>query len=184
MDFTHYSTEAAHFAAELINTKGTPSGREMLPDAEAWRDFLAPFVVEGSDRVTEADIEEIKQVRERLRAVFHADEDAAVRLLNDILADTGAAPYISNHDGNPWHLHYSAHDAPIAHRLGSGAAMGLATLIVEKGRSRLGICQGKNCEDVYVDTSRNRSRRYCNSTCSTRVNVAAFRERQKETTAS
>ncbi|MGH2808465.1 MAG: CGNR zinc finger domain-containing protein [Actinomycetota bacterium] len=184
MDFSHYSMEAAHFAADLINTKGTPSGREMLPDVEAWRGFLQPYMVEGAESVTSADIEQIKVVRERLREVFHADEDTAVRLLNEILGDTGAAPYISNHDDNPWHLHYSAHDAPVADRIGSGAAMGLATLIVEKGFSRLGICQADTCGDVYVDTSRNRSRRYCNATCSTRMNVAAYRERQKETTAS
>jgi predicted RNA-binding Zn ribbon-like protein len=184
MDFSHYSTEAAHFAADLINTKGTPSGTEMLADREAWRTFLQPYMVEGAERVTEADIDEIKAVRERLRTVFHADESEAVHLLNDILADTGAAPYISDHDGTPWHMHYSAHDAPVAQRIGSGAAMGLATLIVERGFSRLGICQAENCGDVYVDTSRNRSRRYCNATCSTRVNVAAHRARQKETTAS
>jgi predicted RNA-binding Zn ribbon-like protein len=184
MDFSHYSMEAAHFAADLINTRGMPSGREMLADVQAWRDFLTPYVIEGADRVTEADVEEIKDVRERLRAVFLADEDDAIRMLNDLLGDLGAAPYLSNHDGNPWHLHYSAHDAPISHRVGSGAAMGLATLLVEKGKSRLGVCQAENCGDVYVDTSRNRSRRYCDATCSTRVNVAAYRERQKETSAS
>ena len=181
MDFSHYSMEAAHFAADLINTRGMPSGKEMLADVQAWRDFLKPYVIEGADRVTEPDIEEIKVVRERLRAVFHAEEDEAIALLNELLGNLGAAPYLSNHDGNPWHLHYSAHEAPISHRVGSGAAMGLATLLVEKGRSRLGVCQADNCGDVYVDTSRNRSRRYCNATCSTRVNVAAYRERQKET---
>ena len=183
MDFSHYSTEAAHFAADLINTRGMPSGREMLADVQAWRTFLQPYMVEGAERVTEDDIEQIKVIRERLREVFDAEEADAVRLLNQLLAETGAAPHISDHDGTPYHLHYSAHEAPVAQRIGSGAAMGLANLIVEKGFSRLGVCQADNCGDVYVDTSRNQSRRYCNATCSTRVNVAAHRKRQKQTAA-
>jgi predicted RNA-binding Zn ribbon-like protein len=76
-------------------------------------------------------------------------------------------------------MHYSEPDAPIAHRIASGAAMGLATLITEQGFERIGICGADGCLDVFVDTSRNRSRRYCDPTCSTKVNVAAHRARKK-----
>ena len=180
MDFAHYSQEAAHFAAELINTKGMPSGKEVLPDLQAWKEFFRPYVIQGSDDITEKDVEQIKIVRERLREVFFADEAGAIDRLNTLLRDLGSNPQIVTHDDHPWHLHYSAPDAPIAHRIASGAAMGLATLITEQGIERLGVCTAESCQDVFVDTSRNRSRRYCDSTCSTKVHVAAHRARKKE----
>jgi predicted RNA-binding Zn ribbon-like protein len=37
----------------------------------------------------------------------------------------------------------------------------------------------ETCPDVYVDTSRNASRRYCSDTCASRATVAAYRARQK-----
>ena len=101
-------------------------------------------------------------------------------MLNELLAEVAATPQISNHDDHPWHLHYSADDAPISHRVASGAAMGLAVLIVEKGHDRLGVCASDDCLDVFVDTSKNKSKRYCNQTCCTKVNVAAHRARKKE----
>ena len=180
MDFAHYSSEAAHFAEELVNTKGMPSGRELLPDLDAWKDFLRPFVIQGSDDITERDVDQIKMVRERLREVFFADEQGAIERLNALLRDLGSNPQIVTHDGHPWHLHYSAPDAPISHRIATGAAMGLAALITEKGYERLGVCGADGCLDVFVDTSRNRSRRYCDPTCSTKVNVAAHRARKKQ----
>jgi hypothetical protein len=33
---------------------------------------------------------------------------------------------------------------------------------------------------VFIDTSTNRSRRYCSDRCATRANVAAYRARRKE----
>ena len=180
MDFGHYSQEAAHFAAELINTRGMPSGKEVLADLQAWKDFFRPYVIQGSDDITERDIEQIKLVRERLREVFHTDKDGAIDRLNSVLRDLGSNPQIVEHDDHPPHMHYSAPDAPIAHRIATGAAMGLATLITEQGIERLGVCNAENCQDVFVDTSRNRSRRYCDTTCSTKVHVAAHRARKKE----
>lgn len=182
MDFTHYSREAAHFAEELVNTKGSVSGREYLADLDAWQSFLEPYVIEGLDALTEADVEQIKAIRERLRDVFVAEPERAIELLNELLAEVGAAPYIASHDDHPAHMHYSAPDAPLAHRIGSGAAMGLAMVIVEDGHDRLGVCAADDCYDVFVDTSRNRSRRYCNQLCSSRTNVAAFRARHKSPT--
>ena len=57
--------------------------------------------------------------------------------------------------------------------------MGLATLVCDFGGTRLGVCAASSCEDVFVDTSPNQSRRYCSDRCSSRANVAAYRARQK-----
>ena len=43
---------------------------------------------------------------------------------------------------------------------------------------RLRTCEAEDCEDVHVDLSRNRSRRFCSTTCGNRMAAAAYRERQ------
>ena len=53
--------------------------------------------------------------------------------------------------------------------------MGLANLVCDLGATRLGICSEPRCDNVFVDTSPNQSRRYCSDRCSSRANVAAFR---------
>ncbi len=42
---------------------------------------------------------------------------------------------------------------------------------------RLGVCTAPHCDRVYVDTTRNGSRRFCSTACQNRVKAAAFRER-------
>ena len=46
--------------------------------------------------------------------------------------------------------------------------------------SRFGICAADDCEDVVLDLSRNRSRRFCSTTCGNREAVAAYRARQSQ----
>ena len=45
--------------------------------------------------------------------------------------------------------------------------------------SRLDTCAADDCDDVVLDLSRNRSRRYCSTTCGNREAVAAYRARQR-----
>ncbi|MDT4918514.1 MAG: hypothetical protein QOH89_3214, partial [Pseudonocardiales bacterium] len=42
---------------------------------------------------------------------------------------------------------------------------------------RLRVCAASDCEDVLIDLSKNRSRRFCDSGCGNRANVAAYRAR-------
>jgi predicted RNA-binding Zn ribbon-like protein len=58
--------------------------------------------------------------------------------------------------------------------------MGLAMHLTAHGADRLGICQAAPCRNAYLDTSTNRSRRYCSDRCATRANVAAYRARKRE----
>jgi predicted RNA-binding Zn ribbon-like protein len=84
---------------------------------------------------------------------------------------------VSLHTGEP-HLHFEPIGSSMSSWLGAVTAMGLAAVIVEDGVDRFGICGANDCEDVYVDTSKNRSRRHCSNTCSTREAVAAHRRRK------
>ncbi len=57
-------------------------------------------------------------------------------------------------------------------------AMAMIDVIRADELSRLGICADADCEGLVLDLSRNRSRRFCSTTCSNRAAVAAYRARQ------
>ena len=42
---------------------------------------------------------------------------------------------------------------------------------------RLRLCAADDCDNVHVDLSKNRSRRFCGTLCANRTNVAAYRTR-------
>lgn len=184
MDFGHYTDEPVTMAMDLVNTLEEYSGEEHL----ATPDDVAAFLSEHADlwpeapqRIRQSDLHEVRALRSRLREVFTAeDEAAAAALLNEILVDAAAMPRVSVHTGAEPHLHFEPKDGSPARWLGAVTAMGLSIVLIEDGLDRFGICGSSTCDDVFVDTSRNRSRRHCSDTCTTRENVAAYRERQKQ----
>jgi predicted RNA-binding Zn ribbon-like protein len=83
------------------------------------------------------------------------------------------------HDGRGPHLHVSRAAAPLADRIVAHFAMGLVGLVVAGESSRVRSCASPTCRGVFVDFSRNRSRRYCdNRSCGNKVHVAAYRARR------
>ncbi|MGH8951018.1 MAG: ABATE domain-containing protein [Acidimicrobiia bacterium] len=166
-------------AVELVNTDES-DGDEIGTLAEL-EDFLSQFEhlrPPGTKPATETDLKKLHALRDRLRQVFDApDEAAAVQHLNSILATNQAVPVLSLHDGAP-HMHYEPVGTSVTSWVGAMTAMGLAGVVAEHGVSRFGSCQASSCRDVFVDTTRNRSRVHCCGTCSTREAVAAYRRRQ------
>lgn len=130
-----------------------------------------------------------RSVRARLRAVFEAadggDETLAVDLLNSLLLEFPVSPQISGHDirdedDKPdWHMHLADHPSNATAGFAAIAAMGLAFHLTSHGVDRLGLCEAAPCRNAYLDTSTNRSRRYCSDRCATRANVAAYRARKR-----
>ena len=121
-------------------------------------------------------------VATKLRAVFDSvgrnDLDGAAWLVNDLLAATGARPQLDRHDGEPWHLHFHASSDALAQGWAAGCATGLAVVLGTELYDRLGVCTAPHCDRVYVDVSRNGTRRFCSTSCQNRVKAAAFRARQ------
>lgn len=182
MDFSHYTDDPVQLAIDLVNTRDTVSGADRLEELDGLRTLLSGTAAElGAPAwdLAEHDLAEVREVRERLRRVFatDGDEDAAA-VLNELLGEARATPTVSVHGGRP-HLHFEPEGATPAAWLASVTAMGLSVVVCDHGSDRLGVCDAHQCADVYVDTSRNRSRRYCSDTCSTRENVAAYRKRRR-----
>ncbi len=185
MDFSHYSDQSVQMAVDLVNTLSAVSGRDDLADVDALRRFVERYeeewveLVDSCQGMTERDLDEVREVRRRLRAVFEADDPAAAAaLLNGLLADCHATPRVSLHGASP-HLHFEPARGRVAEWLGSATAMGVGVVLCDHGLERFGICSAHDCADVFVDTSRNRSRTNCSTSCTTRENVAAYRRRQK-----
>ena len=88
-------------------------------------------------------------------------------------------PYIAGHGTQKWHMHVADQQSSVSELLVAESLMGLSTLVCDLGATRLGVCDATPCTHVFVDTSPNRSRRYCSDRCSSRANVAAYRARQR-----
>ena len=120
MDFTHYTDFCVQAAADLVNTTGHPSGNEYLGTPEALERFMADHHMAEPHEVTDADVAEVHKVRDRLEEVFHASDEAqAAELLNSLLNDYAAKPYLTDHDGK-WHFHYAPDRASVSQRLAVG----------------------------------------------------------------
>lgn len=179
-DFSHYLECSLSLAVELVNTENPVSGEDTLTSVDALGAFLRAQGISGFRAPTRADLEAAPRVRAQLRAIFEAPDEAhAGALINAMLAGSGAQPVLTNHDG-PWHLHYAPTGGPLGPRLTAETAMTLAVVIAQGDFQRMHLCAADDCVDVFIDRSRNQSRRYCSpGSCGNRANVAAFRARRR-----
>jgi predicted RNA-binding Zn ribbon-like protein len=176
MVFTHDTELALNAAAALVNSD-QPDDDE-LADVAALDQFVAAWGWTGSRRGDDRELDEVRALRPRLRALWHADEDGVVAAVNGMLREAHALPQLVRHDQWDYHLHATPPDAPLADRMLVEAAMAVLDVVRSGELDRLRVCDAPGCDDVVVDLSKNRSRRYCNVSCSNRVNMAAFRARR------
>jgi predicted RNA-binding Zn ribbon-like protein len=170
---------AVRIAADLVNTGR--SGVETLPTAADLRRFLLDHAEPEPVTVTAEELARVRAVRQRLRVAFETDDPhEAAHVLNDLLAAYAARPYLSDHDGTPWHLHVTGMEADWAQWIGATTAMGLAVLVAGHGFDVLRRCPATGCERVFIATSRRQTRRYCSPTCASRTRVTAHRIRKRQ----
>jgi predicted RNA-binding Zn ribbon-like protein len=179
MLFSHDSERALAEAAALVNTVGLDG--DSLVSLADFDDFLARSPYSGVVRRNHEELESVRALRPRLRRFWTvADHDEAAALVNEILEEADARPYLARHDEWDWHLHVTRPDAPLADRIAAEAAMAFLDLIRADALGRLRICAADDCEDVLVDLSKNSSKRYCDTgNCGNRTNVAAYRARKR-----
>ncbi|MGW6687901.1 CGNR zinc finger domain-containing protein [Streptomyces sp. NPDC054961] len=187
MELAYYSD----YAVRLVNTEEPARNKDSLTSVDAVRALFGASV-QMARRVTDTDVTRFRNVRGRLRTVFEAadggDHVLAVDLLNSLLMEFPVSPQVSGHGpidehdehGGPhWHIHLADHPSNASAGYAAIASFGLAFHLTEHGPGRLGLCQAAPCRNAYLDTSTNRSRRYCSDRCATRANVAAYRARKR-----
>ncbi len=180
MTFAHDTELALAAAAALVNTEqGGPSGADTLRSPEDLVRFLDEQGWSGGRSGDEAELAAVRALRPRLRGLWTLDEADLVPALNQILDEAHALPQLVDHDDLGWHIHAVPHDAPLATRMVVEAAMAFTDVLRRGELDRLKKCAADDCDDVVVDLSRNRSRRFCESGCGNRENVRAYRDRQR-----
>lgn len=176
--FAHDTEWGLTAAAALVNT--AIRDEELLPDIAALDGWLDANDYSGRRDLDAAELAQVRELRPRLRALWNeSDVDRVAEVVNDLLAQAQARPFLSRHDGWPWHLHLTPSDAPLASRIAAEAAMAFADLIRVDQLDRLGLCAAADCDAVLVDFTRNRSRRFCDTgNCANRQHVKAYRARR------
>ena len=161
MVFAHDTTAALVLAADLVNS-------DELTDVAALEVFLDKHLVEPRRPATTADLDAVRALRPRLRAVWQATAgEPLADLVNGLLCDSGARPWLTDHD------------AALEHRIAAQAGFAFADVVRLRETGRLRHCEAPDCDAVFVDLSKNRSRRYCDTgNCGNRQHVAAYRERR------
>jgi hypothetical protein len=170
VQFNHYGAVAARYAAALANAEATADGYQAVID-----EFVRPV-----ERVEPRDVPAIAAWADRLRAVFQEpDLDRRVSMVNALLEAGVRSLFVSRHDGLAPHLHYVDVDADLLRRMRARTAAGLAGVLCDWGGDRLGRCGRPACDVVFMDTSRNGTRRFCSLRCANRVRSAEYRARTR-----
>ena len=105
--------------------------------------------------------------------------DRIAYLINALLVEGHALPQLVRHDGFDWHIHATTPNAPLVVRMVVEFAMSMMDVVRAGDLDRLTYCAADDCDHVVLDLSRNRSRKFCDSGCGNRSNVAAYRARRK-----
>ena len=175
MVFTHDTECALVSAVELANSVEAP---ESMLTPEELAAFFVKHGYTGTLVGDQAELDEVRALRPELRTLLTSSRDDAVPIVNRILAEAEAVPRLVRHGAYDWHLHATADDRPLHTRIAVETAMAMIDVIRADELSRLSTCAASDCDDVLLDLSRNRSRRFCSTTCGNREAVAAYRARQ------
>jgi predicted RNA-binding Zn ribbon-like protein len=174
-----HDTEASLQAAvDLVNSGEEPDTLTGTAEVDEW---YARHGYTGRRDRNDAELAALRELRPVLRELLTADRDRAAALANALLADAQAMPQLVRHDEMDWHLHAISPDEPLVDRVLVETAMAMADLVRGDEMSRLAICADETCESIVLDLTRNRSRRFCSTTCANRNAVAAYRARRKIT---
>jgi predicted RNA-binding Zn ribbon-like protein len=176
MLFAHDTEMALQAAVALANSGLDPDTLTTVADLDLFWD--ENDYTDRHDR-TRAELDAVRALRPRLRGLLTADRDEAVELVNAMLSEARAVPRLVRHDRHDWHIHATEPDEPFDRRILVETAMAMIDVIRADEMSRLAICADDTCEGVVLDLSRNRSRRFCSTTCGNRNAVAAYRARQR-----
>jgi predicted RNA-binding Zn ribbon-like protein len=175
--FTRDTEIALGAAVALANSALDPDTLESVADLDRVWDT---YSYSGRHERTRAELDAVRGIRSRLREVLLADREGAVGLVNEMLAEAEAVPQLVEHGHDlGWHIHAIDQQAPLQVRILVETAMAMVDVIRTDEMSRLSTCADDTCSGIVLDLSRNRSRRYCSTTCGNRNAVAAYRARRR-----
>ncbi|QWF84725.1 CGNR zinc finger domain-containing protein [Amycolatopsis sp. CA-230715] len=189
MDVTSHLRTALDAAIALANGFGAPwtRGRERVPgDREHDREIASSALLLATWRVPSIEDSVLDEVAAVAVVLYRAlgelaggDEDAAAATVNDLLRRAGAAPTLTRHGDEPWHLHFAAPGADPVLAWLADLVTGVAMLLGSAEVTRLRCCVAQRCDRFFLDATRGRTQRFCATACQNRTKVAAFRARSR-----
>jgi predicted RNA-binding Zn ribbon-like protein len=171
----------ADLAVRLVNSGVCDADADPLRSCEAFGAFVAgrPFF---DVPVTRADLDRLKLLRTELTGVFTAaaehNDHAAACALNALLMVHPVHPVLVQHDGGLWHIHLSE-SGSMTDRYAAASVIGLSLMLSAFGMKRLGVCSMASCDRVFIDGSKNKSRRYCTEHSAAKGNVTSLRAQRR-----
>ncbi len=182
MLFTHDTEVNLTFLQALADTipEASESGDDEIATEAQLGAFLANWKFSGRMDHDARELRDVRAARTSIRDVWGSDEQTSVEWVNDTLARARAVPRLVDHDDLGWHIHATDLDAPLAERILVEAAMSLVDVIRAERLDRLRDCEADDCAGVFVDLSKNGSKRFCSTRCGNRMAVRAYRARAAE----
>lgn len=176
VQFSHYKSLPLQLAVDLVNSLDVMDNLETL-DVDGVAGLLEKAEIENPPEVKDADLTAVKSLRSQVRDVFESGlPDVAAERVNRILQHAQPIPFVRVHENGP-HMHVAPRKRSPADWLGAVIGMELADLVCRYGTERFGVCSADDCRDVFIDTSRNHSRKHCSERCTNREGVRSFRKR-------
>ncbi|MER6942936.1 CGNR zinc finger domain-containing protein [Nonomuraea sp. NPDC000554] len=130
----------------------------------------------GLDR---GDLDAVRAVRERLRAVLLAEPGGRTAALARWAADLPLRALVQDAGGLPELRLIASDEAGLAARLAVRAVRELLDLAADGDWERLRLCAASPCRDAFVDRSRPGRRQFCSTRCANRAHAAASRARHR-----
>jgi hypothetical protein len=181
--FSHDTERALECIVDLVNSAPTAAdgSDESLPDLPSLGAFVRRHRLSEVGEPTARDLAEVYEFRARVSDVFDAEDEAAFSAaVNSLVSPSIVTPRLTDHDGYGWHVHYFPPGSSLTEHLRIECGMALMHVVASRELARLRRCAAPGCDQVLVDLSRNRSKRYCDArTCGNRLHVAAYRERRR-----
>ena len=108
------------------------------------------------------------------------EADQAAARINEQLTEVAIAPAVVAHDGVGPHLHWTPATATFDEQVVADILMAVALEVCDNGTTRFGHCDASTCDDLFYDSTRNRSRRFCDDPkCASRTHTADHRARRR-----
>lgn len=181
MVFIHDTRNALDVTVAVVNSlpESSSEGVDTLDSIADLTEFLTYYPYTGRLALDEEELRGLRAIRPRLAELWDVDREGAVPLVNAMLRDGQALPQLAIHDDYDWHIHATDSEADLGTRIMVESAMAFIDIIRSDEYQRVRRCEADDCESVYIDYSRNGSKRYCDTgNCGNRMNVNAYRARK------
>ncbi len=150
-------------------------------------DVRTVLIDAGFPRAVSASAASVERLERRLdttaplaRGLLDGDQGAAMAAVNEQLTELDVRPSVVAHDGVGPHIHWTPSTATFDDQVMTDVLMALAQELVENGPARFGVCKADDCDDLFYDATRNRSRRFCDDPrCASRTHTAEHRARRR-----